>query len=447
MKSEFQGGKVGVVKISDIKVADRAREDYGDQEMAELIKSIKERGLICPLAVYSENGEPPYQLQAGGRRYLALTFLKWAEVPCRVYDHPLSELELLCIELDENLKRKQLTPFEESKLIKKIDDTHTLAYGKKISTAKDASGWSQTKTAEFIGKSKQYVSEAIQAAQVHQELPQLKLDESKTRQEILKKLKTLKRDAEVAEIARRAEKELKKSSKDKTDLYMVGDFLELVKKIPDNTMHLCEIDPPYAIELQKIKKSEISYEATYGESYNEIGAQYYPGFMQQVFKECYRIMRQDSWLIVWFAPEPWAEPMYQWIMAAGFETRRLYGEWVKPNGQTQQPDIYLANATEYFFYARKGQPRLNQPGRANTFLYNPVPPQHKIHPTERPVELMKDILRTFCCRGSAICVPFAGSGVTIWSAIEEGMVPIGTDLSEDYKKAFIAKFFGEELKK
>ena len=101
--------------------------------------------------------------------------------------------------------------------------------------------------------------------------------------------------------------------------------------------------------------------------------------------------------------------------------------------------MHLANSYEMFFYAWKGRPALNRAGRKNEFNYSPVPPQNKTHPTERPLDLMKDIYDTFAFPGSRILIPFLGSGVGLIAGHELGMSSIGFELGKGYRDSFLVK--------
>lgn len=170
-------------------------------------------------------------------------------------------------------------------------------------------------------------------------------------------------------------------------------------------------------------------------------------FVSAVLKHCYRVMNDHSWLIMWFGPEPWFEPMYEAITKAGFKTRRLTAIWKKGNapGQTYQQSMYLGNAYENFYYCRKGDANIAKQGRSNIFDFDPVAPSNKIHPTERPIELMEEILSTFTWEGSRVFVPFAGSGNTLIAADNAKMKPIGFDLSQDYKDGYITRLLRKEI--
>jgi len=82
--------KVDIVPITCIEVGKRFREDYGDMPM--LKESIRQDGIIQPLAVCTSAEEGKYELLAGGRRFMACTELGITEVPIRIYDKDMSEL-------------------------------------------------------------------------------------------------------------------------------------------------------------------------------------------------------------------------------------------------------------------------------------------------------------------------------------------------------------------
>lgn len=76
-----------------------------DAEVDDLVKSIKQIGVINPLVVNDKK-----ELIAGGRRYKALKEIGVEQVPVVYSDKSPLELELISI--DENLIRKELTKIE-----------------------------------------------------------------------------------------------------------------------------------------------------------------------------------------------------------------------------------------------------------------------------------------------------------------------------------------------
>ena len=114
--------KVDIVTLSDIEFGDRRREDYGD--LQELAHSLKVRGMITPMAVEATpDKDKPYLLVAGGRRYKASEIAPLENVPVRIYEGPLSDLDFREIELYENVHRKDLDYKERVKQEREIHET------------------------------------------------------------------------------------------------------------------------------------------------------------------------------------------------------------------------------------------------------------------------------------------------------------------------------------
>jgi len=432
--TEIKVGKVAMVNFSSIQVGERARQEMGN--LTDMEASMKESGLISPLAV-KQIGEEEYFLLAGERRYLVLQKNEVDVIPVRVYPNDITELEMKAIELAENFYRKDFEYWENDKLTLEIHTLHQQIHGVKA-PGPDQQGWSLNDTGSLIGKTNASVSTAIKRAEARDAFPELfttcktqkdasklmqKMDEAIVKETIAKKLDSDKSNSSLHQLSK---------------CFILGDFFEGVKQIPDGIMHLVEIDPPYAIDLNKAKKTD--GESNYvQDQYNEIDKLDYAEFLAKTFKECYRVMTDHSWLLCWFAPEPWFETIFQSITNAGFNSTRMCGIWTKPSGQSKRPEMHLANTYEMFFYAWKGRPAMNKAGRGNNFNYSPVPHQQKIHPTERPIELTKEMYETFAFPGSRILIPFLGSGNGLLAANELGMSPVGFELGKGYKDSFLVR--------
>ena len=432
--SNIDVGEVAMIPLNNITVGERARQEMGD--LNEIEKSMKESGLISPLAVMAGlNGS--YILLAGERRYRVLRKNEIEIVPVRIYPETITDLEIKVIELAENFYRKDFEYYEFDNLVRETHQLQQAIHGVKA-PGPGSLGWSVENTGDMIGASKGGVSTAIKRANAREAFPEL-FNHCKTQKDASKLLDKMSEAVVKEALAKKME--LGKMSgvvQQLSNSFIIGDFFEKVKEIPDGIMHLVEIDPPYGIDLINKKKSE--GESQYvKEDYNEIDIFDYDNFLLKTFKECYRTMSEHSWLICWFGPDPWFEVIHNLLFEAGFKTTRLCGIWVKPSGQSRRPEMHLANSYEMFFYAWKGRPAMNKAGRSNVFQYSPVPPNQKTHPTERPVELMKDIYETFAFPGSRILIPFLGSGSGLIAADEVGMAGVGFELSKGYRDSFLVK--------
>jgi ParB family chromosome partitioning protein len=420
------------VKVNQIKVDERYRKDLGDID--ELKRSIEEDGLISPIAVReTDNG---YELLAGERRLTAVRQLGWPEIEVRLYEGELTELKRKQIELEENINRKDMTWQEEAFLKREIHNLRLAIHGKKTSTSPNADGWSLRDTAKLMGVTHPMITNDIKLAEAVESFPEYDWQNCKTRADAQKQLKKLTKTLTRHDAVEAFEKTKSNKSKFLQEIansYILGDFFELVKKVPDNFADWVEVDPPYAIDLKQVKKD---FNNKYV-SYNEIDKNVYPEFLENSLKQCYRILKPSGWAIFWFGPDPWFQPVIDTIRSVGFKCFAVPGLWRKPNGQTMQPNTRLANCYEMFFYAYKSDGALNKPGRSNIFEFPPMHESKKWHPTQRPLELMCELLETFSAPGSQGVVPFLGSGVTLLAAAQTSRNCFGYDNDPNNRAAYI----------
>lgn len=119
---------------------DQPRQAMGD--LAELIASIKEKGIIEPLVVRQRG--PRYQIIAGERRYQAAVQAGIAELPAVVRD--VDETEMLELALVENIQRKDLTAFEEAEAMQALAQR---------------CGYTHEDLAKRLGKSRTSITESL----------------------------------------------------------------------------------------------------------------------------------------------------------------------------------------------------------------------------------------------------------------------------------------------
>lgn len=61
--------------------------------------------------------------------------------------------------------------------------------------------------------------------------------------------------------------------------------------------------------------------------------------------------------------------------------------------------------------------------------------RRRLHPTEKPVDLMRWIVRAYTKPGDVVADPTCGSGAAVRAAVDEGRVGIGWDLHEPFAAA------------
>lgn len=416
----LQAYKRDEVPLKSIKIGERFRKEYGDVD--SLAESIKTYGLLAPIVV-----DRRLNLIAGGRRYEACSRAQLAQVPVIIKTLD-GEIDLREIELIENIHRKDLEWQERAALEKRI---HELSLSKnKNHTQRD--------TGTLLGHTPGTTNRRLQIAEALEIIPDLA--KCKTEDDAFKMLKKAKERIVVT--ALRSKIENAQAFKWAKDHYRIGDALVEMEKLAKEKsiagVDFLEVDPPYAVDLKNIKRSKEKGENNTKE-YNEISEKEYPAFLERAAAAAFRILKQDRWAIWWFG-QTWQYEVEDALTKAGFTVRRIPAIWTKGgSGQNNQPDSNLSNTYETFFACAKGNPLLHKPGRSNVFSYSPVPPADKIHPTERPLDLISDILDTFMFPGGVVCVPFLGSGTTLRAAYVSSRTGFGWDLSNEYKERFLAR--------
>ncbi len=109
----------GKIKINPM----QPRKKFTDNEMTELVDSIRLYGIIQPLIVTEKNGE--FELIAGERRMRAAKILKMPKVPAIV--RQASDQEKLEVALVENVQRSDLNPIETALAYRKLVDEFNLS--------------------------------------------------------------------------------------------------------------------------------------------------------------------------------------------------------------------------------------------------------------------------------------------------------------------------------
>jgi len=420
--------RIKKVKIDDIIIEDRAREDIGDIE--GLMQSIKDKGLLQPISVTKD-----YKLLAGYRRLSACKELG-NDTVMAVIQKSAGEMDAKEVELHENIYRKDFTWSERGDLEAQIF---------KLKKKEDPN-WTQRDQVELIGGSKGATSRRLQLADAMEYIPELA--DCATEDEAWKKFKKIEEDLLTAVVIDKADKKYKTAIKYAEGHYMIGDAIQGLKEVNDGVVNFVEVDPPYAVRLEKRKGRNQDLKQM--DAYNEVSSMDYPEFLNSVITECYRVMQPNSFMIWWFGPE-WYQTVRDILMFEDWDGKKIKirfkvgvipAIWTKSQpGQTASPDTMLGSSYEPFFVCRKGSPKLRKPGRSNVFEYKPVPPQHKVHPTERPIELMNEIMDTFVMPGSTVCIPFLGSGVTLRAVYNNRSTGYGWDLDEMTKSRFINQVF------
>ena len=121
------------------------RTKFDENKLNELSKSIKQSGLIQPIAVRPDKTDPGrYEIIAGERRWLAAQKAGLHEIPIVVLD--LNNSQALEVAIVENIQRQDLNAIEEAKGYQRLTKEF---------------GYDQEQIAKFMSKSRSHVSNTL----------------------------------------------------------------------------------------------------------------------------------------------------------------------------------------------------------------------------------------------------------------------------------------------
>ena len=121
---------------------EQPRKRFTEEELDDLTRSVRERGVIQPLIVRPFDGG--YQIVAGERRWRAAQRAQLHSLPVIVKD--FSDTEVLEVAIIENIQRADLNPIEEAAGYKQLMDRF---------------GHTQEKLAEVLGKSRSHIANLL----------------------------------------------------------------------------------------------------------------------------------------------------------------------------------------------------------------------------------------------------------------------------------------------
>ena len=118
----LETNQMNMVAIADLsRNPYQPRQNFKEEKLEELSKSIKKNGVIQPIAVRpSKSNAGKFEIIAGERRWLAAQRAGLHEIPVTILD--ISDVESLEVAIVENIQRDDLNPIEEAKGYKRLND-------------------------------------------------------------------------------------------------------------------------------------------------------------------------------------------------------------------------------------------------------------------------------------------------------------------------------------
>ena len=253
----------------------------------------------------------------------------------------------------------------------------------------------------------------------------------------------------------------------------LGNSLELLQKMNNNTVDLIFADPPYNIG------KDFGTNKDKWENIEE-----YINWCKLWIDECFRVLKDDGtfyfmsatqhmpYLDIYVSQNYNALSRIIWYYdSSGVQSKKIFGSLYEPilMCNKSKKEKYTFNAEDIMVEAKTGAKRKLIDYRKNPPQpYNPkkVPgnvwefprvryrmEEYENHPTQKPKALLERIIKASSNEGDFVLDPFAGSYTTNEVAVELNRKTIGFDIEKDYymiglrRTGITSVYQGIELKK
>jgi len=394
------------IPLASINIGNRIRSDLGD--LTGLKGSIERLGLLNPICV-----DDGLNLIHGRRRLEVCHQLGWDEVECTIL--PLDAFEAKLAELQENLEREDLPWQDEVKAKAEIDGMYRARYGgakerqrTDLLTGSDSDPvpWTYKRTADLLNESKALLIEDIKLANVLDRYPEL--GEYKYKSQAKSRLREIRREEERNALLSKAEPlGYRIYHDDNMGMIESGSIDLIVTDPPMFLSHLEEIDLPERAPM-RMDKGPWDHSENPTEEFRRWA------------EDFYRVLREGGSLYT-FVNDHYVSHLRDALEEAGFSIRTLI-TWHKTNPAPQVRRHTYCMSTEYIWFATKGSGHtFNWLGQndMHNFIETPiVSGAERLHPTQKPVSILKKWIQISSNPGDIVLDPFAGSGSTGVAALE-----------------------------
>ena len=225
------------------------------------------------------------------------------------------------------------------------------------------------------------------------------------------------------------------------------DCLQGMKEIPDGSVDLIVTDPPYFLSMghagcsSNAKKTN-SKMLTSNRTFNDLAI--CSPFYKQLFTEYRRVLKDNG--SFYFFTDWRGYAFYFPIINAELPVRNLI-VWDKKSG----PGSFYTYAHELIIYGTAASKLLHKGGtnvwRMAAFSSGAKSTNgEKVHPTQKPVELIAKAIEDSTDPGAVVLDTFMGSGTTAVACIRTGRNFLGYELDEDYHRLALERVAAEQEK-
>lgn len=204
-----------------------------------------------------------------------------------------------------------------------------------------------------------------------------------------------------------------------------GDCLEIIKNLDDKSIDVVITDPPYGINYIS-NRSELSNSITKRGLLND-GRNDAFELLDKVCELLLQKTADDAHLYFFCSWSVFVE--FKTIISKYFTVKTPI-VWDKGNKGSGDLETDWGNQTELIIYCIKGKKKINY-RKGNVLSIPKLHTSKMIHPTQKPTQLIDELLDVSAKATDTILDPFMGSGSTIKACKKKGFDSIGIELDKE----------------
>ncbi len=209
-----------------------------------------------------------------------------------------------------------------------------------------------------------------------------------------------------------------------------GDCIEAMAAMPAESVDAVICDPPYGMGYQSNQRIQ-------RERFDRIDndAEFDADWQRTWLREAHRVLRESTHLYL-FCSDHHLGAFRDEVSRVGFTVKRTL-VWHKGGGGIGDLAGDWMHETEFVLFAHKGRRDLVGKRTSNLLAIPKVRPGDMVHPTQKPVGVLRPLIQKSTAPGELVLDPFCGSGSTGVACAEEGRRFIG--IEKDPRYAAIAR--------
>lgn len=408
------------VKVTEILIPkNRQRKEFKAEKIIELAGSISRLGLMHPVVIRDDPNSKTMMLVAGENRIRALEYL-WnfnepvrcgtavfaeGHVPC-VYVGDLDELTAMEMELEENIRRVDLTWQERAEATAKLLELRQAQAAVQsvppptidsiAAEVRGDSNASRDKTRKEILVSKHLADPEVKKAATVDDAFKL-----------LKRREELQRNADLAA-------KVGVNFNSSVHTLRQGDCLELLPDLPSESFDVLLTDPPYGIDADKFGDSGgIAGSGNLGSHFYDDSWTYWNKLAKFLAAESFRICKPQSHAYVFCDVDNFVL-LKSFFVEAGWRVFRTPLVWVNPtSNRAPWPEHGPQRKYQVCLFAVKGNRTVT---KVMPDVLTHSSDENLNHQAQKPVGLYQDLLQRSIRPGDAVLDCFGGTGPIIVAA-------------------------------